>query len=75
MKQKSGARVEVVVQMVRMERNAREVEDFVRFWRAVPGVDQVRIKEDETNLMRPSASHDAGDWKHPLPLSGAARCM
>jgi radical SAM protein with 4Fe4S-binding SPASM domain len=31
----------------------------------VPGVDQVRIKEDETNLMRPDAGHSADEWKHP----------
>ena len=48
-----------------MERNAGEVDDFIRFWSAVPGVDQVRIKEDETNLMRPDAGHAAEDWKHP----------
>src|ERR1017187_3008426 len=41
-----GSKLQVVVQMVRMERNAGEVEEFVRFWRGVPGVDQVRIKED-----------------------------
>jgi len=70
MKKASGARVHIVVQMVRMERNAGEVDEFIRFWRSVPGVDQVRIKEDETNLMRPGAGHDAGDWKHPcLPLA------
>ena len=51
--------------MVRMEGNAGEVDDFMRFWSAVPGVDQVRIKEDETNLMRPDAGHTADDWKHP----------
>jgi radical SAM protein with 4Fe4S-binding SPASM domain len=28
-------------------------------------VDQVRIKEDETNLMRPDAGHAADDWTHP----------
>ena len=56
---------QVVVQMVRMERNATEVNDFIRFWSAVPGVDQVRIKEDETNLMRPDAGHGPEDWKHP----------
>ena len=44
---------------------AAEFVDFVRFWSAVPGVDQVRIKEDETNLMRPDAGHASGDWKHP----------
>ena len=31
----------------------------------MPGVDQVRIKEDETNLMRPEAGHEAKEWKHP----------
>ncbi|MBI3280871.1 MAG: SPASM domain-containing protein [Acidobacteria bacterium] len=65
MKQGRRARVQVVVQMVRMERNAAEVADFVRFWSAVPGVDQVRVKEDETNLMRPDSGHAPDDWKHP----------
>lgn len=65
MKKERGSRMQVVVQMVRMERNAGEVEDFVRFWNGVPGVDQVRIKEDETNLMRPLAGHEAEEWKHP----------
>ncbi|MBL8215220.1 MAG: SPASM domain-containing protein [Bryobacterales bacterium] len=59
------APLHIVVQMVRMERNAGEVEDFLRFWKDVPGVDQVRIKEDETNLMRPNAGHEADEWKHP----------
>lgn len=65
MKRERGSKLQVVVQMVRMEGNAGEVDEFVRFWRAVPGVDQVRIKEDETNLMRPGAGHPADDWKHP----------
>jgi radical SAM protein with 4Fe4S-binding SPASM domain len=65
MKHERGAKVQVVVQMVRMERNAGEVADFVRFWSAVPGVDQVRIKEDETNLLQPEALHAAQDWKYP----------
>ncbi len=65
MKKERRARVQVVVQMVRMERNAGEVDDFIRFWSGVPGVDQVRVKEDETNLMRPDAGHGAADWKHP----------
>jgi radical SAM protein with 4Fe4S-binding SPASM domain len=65
MKQKRGSKLQVVVQMVRMERNAGEVADFTRFWKSVAGVDQVRIKEDETNLMRPDAGHLAADWKHP----------
>lgn len=65
MKHERRAPVQVVVQMVRMERNAAEVDDFVKFWSAVPGVDQVRVKEDETNLMRPDAGHAAADWKYP----------
>ena len=64
-KKELGRGPQVVVQMVRMEGNAHEVEDFIRFWSAVPGVDQVRVKEDETNLMRPDAGHAGSDWKHP----------
>lgn len=55
MKHQRGARMQIVVQMVRLERNAGEVGEFMRFWRAVPGVDMVRVKEDETNLLRPEA--------------------
>lgn len=65
MKAERKAPIQVVAQMVRMEKNAGEVDDFVRFWSAVPGVDAVRIKEDETNLMRPDAGHGTEDWKHP----------
>jgi radical SAM protein with 4Fe4S-binding SPASM domain len=57
--------MQIVVQMVRMEGNAHEVEDFTRFWRAVPGVDLIRVKEDETNLMRPDAGHAKEEWAHP----------
>lgn len=65
MKKERGKGPEIVVQMVRMEGNAHEVDDFRQFWGAVPGVDQVRVKEDETNLMRPDAGHAGDDWKHP----------
>jgi radical SAM protein with 4Fe4S-binding SPASM domain len=65
MKHERRSKLQVVVQMVRMEGNAREVDDFLGFWKGIPGVDQLRIKEDETNLMRPNAGHAAGDWKHP----------
>ncbi len=65
MKHERRAKVQVVVQMVCMERNAGEVDDFMRFWKAVPGIDQVRIKADETNLLQPDAAHKAEDWKHP----------
>src|ERR1700692_1543000 len=65
MKHERGAKVQVVVQMVRMERNSGEVDDFIRFWSAIPGVDQVRVKADETNLLQPDAGHTSQDWKHP----------
>src|SRR5712671_3447586 len=55
MKHERRSEMQVVVQMVRMERNAGEVDDFVSFWSAQPGVDAIRVKEDETNLMRPDA--------------------
>jgi radical SAM protein with 4Fe4S-binding SPASM domain len=53
MKQERRASIQIVVQMVRMAGNAHEVGDFKKFWSAVPGVDQVRVKEDETNLVTP----------------------
>jgi radical SAM protein with 4Fe4S-binding SPASM domain len=65
MKKERGSQLQIVVQMVRMERNADEVDEFVRFWRSVPGVDQIRIKEDETNLIRPEARHEDGAWSRP----------
>jgi len=57
--------VQIVVQMVQMDGNRDETADFMRFWRAVPGVDQVRIKQDETNVLQPDAGHTAADWAHP----------
>lgn len=55
MKHERKAKMQAVIQMVRMEKNTDEVEDFRRFWGAVPGIDQVRIKEDETNVLQPLA--------------------
>ena len=69
MKHERKSKMQIVVQMVRMERNWDEVDEFVRFWRAVPGVDEVRIKADETNLMRPDRGHAAGGLDASLPLS------
>ena len=65
MKHARRSRLQIVVQMVKMDGNAAEVGDFLKFWSAIPGVDQVRIKADETNLMRPDAGHAASDWKYP----------
>lgn len=65
LKHERRLKMQVVVQMVVMDGNAAEVEDFLKFWRAAPGVDQVRIKADETNLINPLAAHRPEDWKHP----------
>jgi radical SAM protein with 4Fe4S-binding SPASM domain len=53
MKHEKRAKMQIVVQMVRMPGNAHEVDDFKTFWSAIPGIDQVRVKEDETNLVQP----------------------
>jgi radical SAM protein with 4Fe4S-binding SPASM domain len=65
LKQQHRPDITVVVQMVRMEKNWHEVDAFERFWRAVPGVDEVRVKADETNLMIPDGHHTGESWKHP----------
>lgn len=65
MKAERGSKLQVVVQLVRMDGNAHEVEDFLKFWGAAPGVDLLRVKEDETNLMRPEAGHAGEEWKYP----------
>jgi radical SAM protein with 4Fe4S-binding SPASM domain len=60
LKKERGSRLQIVVQMVRMPGNAHEVEEFKRFWNGVPGVDQVRVKEDETNLVQPEGRRSGG---------------
>ena len=75
MKHARGSKLQVVVQMVRMERNAGEVDEFLRFWRAMPGVDQVRIKEDETNVMQPGRGpRGRKTGSIPAITCGADRC-
>ncbi len=46
MKQELKANTFTIIQMVRLKDNAGEVDDFRKMWN-IPGVDQVRIKEDE----------------------------
>lgn len=65
MKKERGSKLQIVVQMIRMEKNAGEVAEFLEFWSNTPGVDQLRIKEDETNMLRPDAGHEGSEWKHP----------
>jgi radical SAM protein with 4Fe4S-binding SPASM domain len=59
MKHERRSKIQVVAQMVRMPGNAHEADEFRRFWSQVPGVDQVRVKQDETNLVQPEARHSA----------------
>ena len=59
MKHERKSKMQIVVQMVRMPGNAHEVDDFRRFWTAIPGVDQVRVKEDETNLVQPEGHRES----------------
>jgi radical SAM protein with 4Fe4S-binding SPASM domain len=59
LKHARGSKLQIVVQMVRMPGNAHEVEDFRRFWSQVEGVDQIRVKEDETNLLQPEGRGSA----------------
>jgi radical SAM protein with 4Fe4S-binding SPASM domain len=71
LKRRRGAKMQVVVQMVRMPGNAHEVDDFRRFWSAVEGVDQVRVKEDETNLVQPESHRESARpchylWRGPM---------
>lgn len=71
MKHERGAGMQIVVQMVRMPGNAHEAEEFRRFWRAVPGVDQVRVKEDETNLVQQEGKRESSRpchylWRGPM---------
>lgn len=63
MKHDRSSKLQVVVQMVRMPGNAHEVEEFRKFWSAVPGVDQVRVKEDETNLVQPETRKNGGKMR------------
>jgi radical SAM protein with 4Fe4S-binding SPASM domain len=60
MKHDRGSKMQVVAQMVRMPGNSHEVDAFRSFWGAVPGVDQVRVKEDETNLVQPETQKSGG---------------
>ena len=73
MKHERGSKLQIVVQMVRMEGNAGEVDDFLGFWKGIPGVDELRIKEDETNLMRPDAGPCRRRLEISLPLPVARR--
>jgi radical SAM protein with 4Fe4S-binding SPASM domain len=71
MKHQRGLKLQIVVQMVRLPGNAHEVDEFRRFWSAIEGVDQVRVKEDETNLVQPESRRESARpchylWRGPM---------
>lgn len=63
MKHERGSKLKITVQMVRMDGNRHEEADFIRFWSGVPGVDLIRVKDDETNLLSPEPH--GRQQKHP----------
>jgi len=70
-KHERKSKMQIVVQMVRMPGNAHEVDEFRRFWSSIPGVDQVRVKEDETNLVQPESRRASARpchylWRGPM---------
>ena len=73
MKKERGARLQIVVQMVRMERNAGEVDDFMRFWSAHagrgPGSHQRR--RNEPDAARTPAMQPRTGSTLPLPVARA----
>lgn len=80
LKHQKRSSMQVVVQMVRMQNNASEVDDFKQFWSTVPGVDQVRIKEDETNVLQPEAARTGTEsrachylWRGPMYIKHDGR--
>ncbi len=60
MKHERGSKLQITVQMVRMDGNRHEEEAFRRFWQSVPGVDLIRVKDDETNLLAGPAAARTG---------------
>ena len=68
MKHERGSRLQVVVQMVVMEGNRAEVDDFIRFWKAVPGIDQVRIKAGRNQPHASRCRPRSRRLEAPLPL-------
>lgn len=49
-KRRRRVRMTLVVQLIRMPHNLHEVDDFVASWSRVPGVDLVRVKDEDLGL-------------------------
>lgn len=54
----------ISVQMILMKDTRDQAKEFIAFWKKVPGVDEVRIKEDETVVLQQKI-HAPSDWKWP----------
>lgn len=74
MKYARKSKLQVVVQMVRMQGNAHEADEFRRFWSAVEGVDQVRVKEDETDVLERKETGGGSPGKIHHEGAGGRRC-
>lgn len=66
MKNESKAGVFTIIQMVRLKDNASEIDAFRKMW-TIPGVDQVRIKEDEMQFGNTAISRPQGQEKRRNP--------
>ncbi len=64
LKQERRARTFLTAQMILMEKNRHQAKEFISFWKAVPGIDQVRVKADESDLLE-HKKHLPSDWKSP----------
>ena len=67
-KQERRARLDVTIQMIRLEKNHHQVDEFLRTWTR-PGVNAVRIKEEDIGLEATAGIHRDGDLrKNPSRL-------
>ncbi len=74
MKKQRGSSMQLVAQLVRLEGNRSQIEDFRKFWRSVEGIDLVRVKDDETGIVAAGAGALSADrarpchylWRGPL---------
>jgi len=68
-KKQRGSRIHVVVQMVVLKDNVREISEFRKLW-SIPGVDEIRFKRDEIRFEGTAVPEEAvkGQRQHPCHL-------
>ena len=76
MKKERGSKLQIVVQMVRMEGNAGEVDDFISFWRryARRRPDPHQRGRDEPDASRCGPHGERMEASVPLPVAGTGLC-